>query len=450
MPLRSICRDVYQGVLPGDLNEDGSAPAIIPSSNPTLEITYHEYFHPIFDDDYWKRGERGLDALKTALDKNPQLAYQRDEMGDTPLFYAGLRGREWIKTVLPHNPNTEDVNADLRTPIYSAVVANDPDAFYTFYEAGANLEHEDCARQTPLELAALEGQFAFLKEVFERGIDSTRLSDEICFQIIENISWFWNDEMLLLSGIRQEDVDSLKDAFSVILQILEERDLRYDPRDNLPNQVLFHSAKISQHFLDTYSTLKPLIRKMETELMLRGLSPLTIHQEKRHGFSTAVNCWVTSNRNKDLKSYYDLDLIKPNMRLWDQSPLWLRLTRLREFDEVFSDPKIVDELDLSLTLPNRSNPLHLLARFGIEVVFEAYKKLDDPTLMRQKDVFGNTPAHHLSEWKEYSKECEFYKKEMGIDLKAVNNKGQTVLDCIKINSRKKNAQPVVHFFDREL
>ena len=105
-----------------------------------------------------------LDAVKSLLSKNPELATQRDSFGLTPLHAAASGGHKDVVLLLLENKADPNAQAYAGvTPLISAINADKPEVVAVLLEHGANANARGPDGRAAIDIAQQKGQTSIVE-----------------------------------------------------------------------------------------------------------------------------------------------------------------------------------------------------------------------------------------------------------------------------------------------
>jgi ankyrin repeat protein len=138
--------------------------------------------------DLLRKGD--IPAVKTLIEKSPQLIEARDGDGNTPLHYAAMGGNvELVNYLIDKGAKLELQNAEMKTSLHLAAINDRKEAVSMLLKMGAALETRDDYGRTALILCARErGQAATGRVLIAAGADVNAV-DKFGSTALELAAW---------------------------------------------------------------------------------------------------------------------------------------------------------------------------------------------------------------------------------------------------------------------
>jgi Tol biopolymer transport system component/ankyrin repeat protein len=154
--------------------------------------------------DALRRGD--MAAVRSMIEKSPQIVDAQDGSGNTLLHLAAAEGRvEWISFLIERGAKLELRNARQKTPLHLAAMNDRTDAVTALLQKGAVLDARDDYQRTALILCARElGQAATGRVLIEAGAD-VNATDKFSSTALKLAAWRGKGEfvdLLLEKGAR--------------------------------------------------------------------------------------------------------------------------------------------------------------------------------------------------------------------------------------------------------
>jgi ankyrin repeat protein len=163
-----------------------------------------------------------LEALKTLLDKNPELIHAKDKEGDSTLTWAVVsRNIEIARFLIENGAEINESNQQGYTPLHWAAIRASSEMAKLLIQNGANMNICDYENQTPLHKAGITGNVDVAKVLVEEGADI-------------DIKDAYGRTPLLVTARERGNID--------VIRILLERGADINARDNFQDTPLTLAA----------------------------------------------------------------------------------------------------------------------------------------------------------------------------------------------------------------
>ncbi len=126
-------------------------------------------------EDLFAAVEQGqAEAVRSLLDKHPEWAGARSDLGNTPLFVAAYNGRTTVARILLNSgANPDAAGTGEMTPLHAGALTGGTDVVRLLLRNGAKTDVRDAMGRTPLHLSAEAGHLEVVRALMLAGADRT-------------------------------------------------------------------------------------------------------------------------------------------------------------------------------------------------------------------------------------------------------------------------------------